>query len=63
MHDVVCAVHGAAVPIRSARRGDLVRSGWAMGICRGEACEFYGGVMAPLADADAAWPVTRWMGG
>lgn len=62
LHDVVCAVHGAAVPVRSARRGDIVRKGWAMGVCRGEMCEFFGGVLVPLADVDAAWPVKLWVG-
>lgn len=62
LHDVVCAVHGFAFLPRIARRGDIVRKGWAMGVCRGEHCEFFGGVMVPLGDVDAAWPVTSWMG-
>lgn len=62
LHDVVCAVHGPAVDVRFAKRGDIVRKGWAMGVCRGEACEFFGGAMVPLNDVDAAWPVNRWMG-
>jgi hypothetical protein len=33
-----------------------------MGACRGESCEFFGGVMVPLADVDAAWPVNSWIG-
>ncbi len=62
LHDVVCRVHGFAFEPRVARRGDIVRAGWAMGVCRGEHCEFFGGVMVPLADVDVAWPVTSWMG-
>lgn len=61
LHEVVCAVHGHPVPLRAARRGDIVRKGWAMGVCRGEQCEFFGGAMVPLADVDAAWPVGRWI--
>lgn len=62
LRDVICAVHGQPVPLRAARRGDIVRSGWAIGICRGETSEFYGGLIAPLFDADEAWPVSQWMG-
>lgn len=53
--EVVSAVHGLSVDPRLARRGDLVRAGWALGICRGELAEFYGGDTAPMARVDEAW--------
>lgn len=59
---VVAAVHGPAIPVRQARRGDLVRRGWALGVCRGELSEFHGGVMIPTRDADEAWRVDEWRG-
>ncbi|ARR55327.1 hypothetical protein HY78_18710 [Rhizorhabdus wittichii DC-6] len=55
---VVSAVHGESLRNpRFARRGDIVRRGWALGICRGERAEFYGGVMLPMRDVDEAWRV------
>ncbi|AJP74453.1 DUF6950 family protein [Sphingomonas hengshuiensis] len=59
---VVSAVHGASIPLRQARRGDVVRRGWALGVCRGELSAFHGGVMIPTRDADEAWRVEGWGG-
>jgi hypothetical protein len=58
MSGVVSAVHGPSVPTRQARRGDIVRRGWALGVCRGEAAEFFGGVMVPMRECDEAWRVS-----
>lgn len=55
---VVAAVHGPSMPALLACRGDLVRAGWALGICRGELAEFYGGDMAPMSQVDEAWRVS-----
>ncbi|WP_404714363.1 DUF6950 family protein [Sphingomonas sp. MMS24-J13] len=60
LSEAVRIVHGAPLgSIRMARRGDLVRKGWALGICRGELAEFYGGVMAPMQQVDEAWAIER----
>lgn len=57
MAGVISAVHGLPIPTRRAMRGDIVRRGWAIGICRGDKAEFFGGVMQPMAEADQAWPL------
>ncbi len=57
MSGVISAVHGAPVPRRQAMRGDIVRRGWAIGVCRGDKAEFFGGAMASMAEVDEAWPV------
>jgi len=57
MHDVICAVHGEPIPHRQAMRGDIVRRGWAIGICRGDQAEFFGREMVGMAAIDGAWPV------
>lgn len=55
---VVRAVHGESrINPRFAKRGDVVRRGWALGICRGELAEFYGGAMTPMRDVDEVWPL------
>ena len=56
---VISAVHGVSVPPRLAMRGDIARRGWAIGIVRGEDCEFIGGTMIPLAHVDEAWRIGR----
>lgn len=56
---VVTAVMGAAIPRRQAMRGDIVRCGWALGICRGPIAEFFGGEMAPMIHVDQVWSVPR----
>lgn len=55
MAGVISAVHGSPILIRQARRGDLVQRGWAIGICRGDQAEFYGGAVAPMSSVDAVW--------
>lgn len=55
MNGVISAVHGAPISTRAAMRGDIVRRGWAIGICRGDKAEFYGGDMVAMAHVDAAW--------
>lgn len=55
MDGVISAVHGAPMPYRQAMRGDIVRRGWAIGICRGDKAEFVSGEMVPMADVNAAW--------
>ncbi|QUT04848.1 hypothetical protein KFK14_17710 [Sphingobium phenoxybenzoativorans] len=62
MSAVISAVHGTPVDPRVAKRGDVVRRGWAIGICRGEDAEFYGGAMIPMRQVDEAWPVTALAG-
>lgn len=59
MAGVISAVHGAPIPTRQARRGDVVRRGWAIGVCRGDRAEFLGGDMVAMRDVDQAWPVGR----
>ncbi|HEX8382458.1 MAG TPA: hypothetical protein VF592_03685 [Sphingomonas sp.] len=55
MSGVIGAVHGEPIPYRLAGRGDIVRRGWAIGICRGDRAEFFGGVMVRMKYVDAAW--------
>ena len=55
MDGVIGAVHGQPVPYRQAMRGDIVRCGWAIGVCRGERAEFWGGEMVPMREVDRAW--------
>ena len=53
---VVSAVHGPPLASpRLARRGDIVRRGWAIGVCRGEQSEFYGGAMLEIGEAEESW--------
>lgn len=59
MSGVISAVHGSAVPYRQAMRGDIVRRGWAIGICRGERAEFFGGEFTAMRDVEGAWRVNR----
>lgn len=56
MDGVISAVHGRPIPVRQARRGDIVRRGWAIGVCRGDRAEFFGGEVVPMASVDGAWP-------
>lgn len=55
MAGVIGAVHGAAIPYRQAMRGDVVQRGWAIGICRGDKAEFFGGEFVPMCEVDGAW--------
>lgn len=57
MEGVISAVHGSAIPPRQAMRGDVVQLGWAIGICRGDKAEFFGGVMQSMALVERAWPL------
>lgn len=57
MAGVISAVHGEPIRVRQARRGDIVQIGWAIGVCRGELVEFYGGVTLPVSAAQRAWPL------
>jgi len=54
---VVTAAMGQPIALRQAMRGDVVRHKWALGICRGDLAEFWGGVTVPMRDADQAWCV------
>lgn len=54
---VVSAVHGAPIVRRQAMRGDIVRRGWALGICRGDRAEFAGGEMIEMSAIDEAWKI------
>lgn len=56
MAGVISAVHGAPIDRRQARRGDITQRGWAIGICRGEVAEFFGGVV-PMSQVDRTWPI------
>lgn len=55
MAGVITAVHGDPIPYRQAMRGDIVRRGWAIGICRGDHAEFFGGDFVPMRDVDGTW--------
>lgn len=55
MNGVISAVHGTPISTRTAMRGDIVRRGWAIGVCRGDKAEFFGGDMVPMAEVHAAW--------
>jgi threonine dehydrogenase-like Zn-dependent dehydrogenase len=55
---VIGAVHGEPIPRRTAMRGDIVLRGWAIGICRGDRAEFYGGEMVEMKHVDLAWAFT-----
>lgn len=59
MAGVISAVHGEAIPHRQAMRGDIVQRGWAIGICRGDQAEFFGGEFVAMRYVDAAWPLQR----
>jgi hypothetical protein len=63
MGDLVSRVHGPPIDVRLARRGDVVRCGWALGVCRGEVAEFYGGDAVPMREVEQAWRVDGWAGG
>ncbi len=56
MAGVISAVHGTPIPRRQAMRGDIVRRGWALGVCRGDQAEFFGGRMVRMSEIDDAWP-------
>lgn len=55
MTGVIGAVHGPPIPYRRAMRGDIVQRGWAIGICRGDKAEFFGGDMVPMREVDFTW--------
>lgn len=55
MAGVISAVHGSPVPYRQAMRGDIVQRGWAIGICRGDQAEFFGGRLTNMRDVHSAW--------
>lgn len=55
MAGVISAVHGPAIPYRQAMRGDVVQRGWAIGICRGDKAEFFGGEFVPMREVEGAW--------
>lgn len=38
-------------------RGDIVQRGWAIGICRGDQAEFFGGDFTLMKDVDLAWAI------
>lgn len=55
MAGVISAVHGEPIPSRQARRGDIVQRGWAIGVCRGDKAEFFGGDLVPMREVDQGW--------
>ncbi len=55
MSGVISAVHGEPIPYRQAMRGDIVQRGWAIGICRGDQAEFFGGDTVAMRDINLAW--------
>jgi hypothetical protein len=59
MAGVISAVHGEAITPRQARRGDIVQRGWAIGICRGDKAEFFGGAMESMSAVERAWPLVE----
>lgn len=62
MAGVISTAHGAPIPYRQARRGDIVRRGWAIGVCRGDTAEFFGGDMVAMREVDQAWSVNSTRG-
>lgn len=62
MSGVISAVHGAPIGRRQARRGDIVRRGWAIGVCRGETAVFYGGAALAMAHIDEGWRFSSFVG-
>ena len=52
---VVSAAMGSSSGRRLAMRGDIVRRGWALGICRGPVAEFFGGAVLPMIHIDQVW--------
>ena len=63
MSDVITLVHGDPISPRMAKRGDIVRRGWAIGICRGEDASFYGGEVIPMSQVEEAWSAEGWRNG
>ncbi len=57
MAGVISAVHGQPIPYRQAMRNDVVQRGWAIGVCRGDKAEFFGGEFVPMREVDGAWPL------
>lgn len=57
MAGVISAVHGQPIPYRQAMRGDIVQRGWAIGICRGDRAEFFGGRFVEMREVDGVWRV------
>jgi len=55
MDGVLSAFHGDPITSRRAMRGDIVRRGWAIGVCRGDRAEFIGGEMVSMSEVDVAW--------
>ncbi|TZG23962.1 DUF6950 family protein [Sphingomonas montanisoli] len=53
--ELVSRALGAPVSPLLARRGDVVRRGWALGICEGELATFFGGEVSPISEIDEAW--------
>lgn len=58
MAGVIGYVHGEPIPYRMAMRGDIVRRGWAIGICRGDRAEFFGGEFTAMREVDEVWRLT-----
>jgi len=63
MSDVISFVHGEPISPLRARRGDIVRCGWAIGVCQGEDASFYGGDVIPMRHVEEAWSVGNWGNG
>lgn len=61
MAGVLSAVHGEPIPYRCANRGDIVRRGWAIGICRADQAEFFGAVFMPMRDVEGAWQLSQFL--
>jgi hypothetical protein len=56
LRDLVIKVHGPGLPVKAARRGDLVLyAGGALGIAQGETVTFLDNATAPLTSCDMAW--------
>lgn len=56
---VVSAAMGQGIARRMAMRDDVVRRGWALGICRGPLAEFFGGDTVPMIHVDQVWRLRR----
>ena len=52
---IVTAAMGSPIARRQAARGDVVRRGWALGICRGGLAAFFGDETVAMTHVDEVW--------
>ncbi|TZG26511.1 DUF6950 family protein [Sphingomonas montanisoli] len=57
LSELVSRALGPSLSPLLARRGDIVRRGWALGICAGEVATFFGGNAVSMAEVEEAWRI------